>query len=293
MSNTALTWAFSQVTGSATAKLVLVTLADCMNDKTKQCNPSIKSLVEKTELSERTVHNQLSMLETSGFISIQKVFSETGKSRPNHYWLNMGATNAPIDKNMGASDDSMGASDDSMGAAVAPPLEPEKNQNKNQKERERVNARATPHDGFNKFWEAYPRKVSKNQALKVWAKINPDEHLQNEIMEGLQTAKTLDRRFHDDKYTPYPATWLNAEGWLDEHVQPADRMNQPALTGYSAGLQTKENPIATSVSHASRTSGYTSKTPSKFISKQVMVETNTISNLHDWLDTNSEVAIHG
>lgn len=74
-------------------------------------------------------------------------------------------------------------------------------------------------DGFEKFWKEYPKKKSIGDAEKAWQKINPGEHLIDEILSAVQRAKTSEDWSKDDgKYIPYPATWLNRKGWLDEYT---------------------------------------------------------------------------
>jgi hypothetical protein len=74
---------------------------------------------------------------------------------------------------------------------------------------------------FAQFWGAYPKKRSKGQAEKAWAKLSPSEQLTETILQAVGRAKTTDQWRRDDgQYIPYPATWLNARGWEDE-VSPA------------------------------------------------------------------------
>lgn len=90
------------------------------------------------------------------------------------------------------------------------------------KERKEGNARAAG-VGFAEFWIAYPRKVSKGQAEKAFAKLNPDEHLLGTILAAVQRAKTRDGwRKDGGQFIPYPASWLNARGWEDEDLMPSD-----------------------------------------------------------------------
>lgn len=73
---------------------------------------------------------------------------------------------------------------------------------------------------FDAFWKAYPRKNSKHQALKAFAKINPDEQLLAVIIAAIERAKTReDWQKENGQFIPYPATWLNAGGWKDEGLQ--------------------------------------------------------------------------
>lgn len=80
---------------------------------------------------------------------------------------------------------------------------------------------------FDNFWEAYPKKVSKGQAKRTWKKLNPTEQLLGKILTALERAKTSDQWVRDDgRFIPNPATWLNAEGWEDQHI-PAQARASP------------------------------------------------------------------
>ena len=72
---------------------------------------------------------------------------------------------------------------------------------------------------WDQFWARYPRRHRKAAAHKVWIKLGAEsnEELYLAIMVGLRkhiavwTTENRERRF-----IPYPRTWLNDEGWLDE-----------------------------------------------------------------------------
>lgn len=81
-------------------------------------------------------------------------------------------------------------------------------------------------NGFERFWEAYPRKKSKGQAERAWKSIGPDQVLIGRISSALDIAKTsVDWSRDGGRYIPYPATWLRARGWEDED-QPASSSPQ-------------------------------------------------------------------
>lgn len=89
-------------------------------------------------------------------------------------------------------------------------------------------------DAFEEFWSTYPRKIAKGAARKAWTKAIKDGHDPTVITAG--AARFADqRRGQDTKYTPHPATWLNAERWGDEP-------EQPALRAVSNGYQPWRNP---------------------------------------------------
>ena len=72
-------------------------------------------------------------------------------------------------------------------------------------------------DGFDYFWENYPKKVGKKEAQKSWNKIPHLEESFKKICAALQAHKDSEQWLKDNgKFIPYPATWLNQERWNDE-----------------------------------------------------------------------------
>jgi len=72
-------------------------------------------------------------------------------------------------------------------------------------------------DGFEEFWEAYPKKVNKKEAITSFkkAKFNSLDIL----ITAIENQKDSDQWKKDNgKYIPYPSTWLNKERWLDEET---------------------------------------------------------------------------
>lgn len=70
------------------------------------------------------------------------------------------------------------------------------------------------HARFERFYEAYPLKKSRGAAEKAFGRLRPDDALLDAMLEGLEKRKASGT-WVDPKYIPYPATWLNAQGWLD------------------------------------------------------------------------------
>jgi hypothetical protein len=74
---------------------------------------------------------------------------------------------------------------------------------------------------FDTFWREYPKKKSKGQARTAFNKALKKTDL-NTIMTALRALKeTKQWTKNGGEFVPYPATWLNAEGWEDE-VRSAD-----------------------------------------------------------------------
>ena len=61
---------------------------------------------------------------------------------------------------------------------------------------------------FEKFWKLYPKKVAKADALKAWNKATKTKTAER-LLE--LTKAYAEGKLPDDKYIPYPASWLNKE----------------------------------------------------------------------------------
>ena len=72
---------------------------------------------------------------------------------------------------------------------------------------------------FERFWAAYPRKQSKNTAMKAWSRLKKAHILPplEELLEKIEAqARSPDWQKNAGQYIPLPATWLNGHRWLDE-----------------------------------------------------------------------------
>lgn len=71
---------------------------------------------------------------------------------------------------------------------------------------------------FEIFYQAYPNKKNVKTARTRWEKMKVTPELFAAIMEGLERAKNSQEWGKDGgAYIPYPATWLNGEGWKNEY----------------------------------------------------------------------------
>lgn len=76
---------------------------------------------------------------------------------------------------------------------------------------------------FEKFYSEYPKKKSRGQAEKAFAKLKPNEQLVDQMILAIGKAKTSDDwKKENGQFIPHPATWLNATGWLDVVECPED-----------------------------------------------------------------------
>lgn len=83
---------------------------------------------------------------------------------------------------------------------------------------------------FEQFWAAYPRKASKPDAQRAWEKHKLDDKAEVIIADVKQRA-ARHSQWQDPQYIPYPATYLNAQGWHDDVVEA--KAKQSAHTGFA------------------------------------------------------------
>lgn len=98
------------------------------------------------------------------------------------------------------------------------------NININQNINQDINNTPTPPKGadvygerFDRFWEAYPKKIGKGDARKVFKKLKPSAQLTEHMISAISAQKRTDLWTREGgKYIPNPATWLRQERWEDE-----------------------------------------------------------------------------
>lgn len=106
---------------------------------------------------------------------------------------------------------------------------PEKRREEAEIERCSPSASMSADEGFVVFWEQYPRKVSKQDAAKAWAKLKPSGELLAAIMAAVSAQKVSPEWLKEDgRFVPHAATWLNGRRWEDESPAP---IQMAAVTG--------------------------------------------------------------
>jgi hypothetical protein len=86
------------------------------------------------------------------------------------------------------------------------------------------------------FWPAYPRKDDKGRARKAFLSVVKSKKATvDELVNGAMRY-AAEREGEDAKFTKQPATWLNAEAWLNERPPAAPRAtsSQPASRSHTA-----------------------------------------------------------
>lgn len=78
------------------------------------------------------------------------------------------------------------------------------------------------HAGFDDFWNCYPKKKAKADALKAWKK-NKCHAMAEEIIFDVCDRSEHDPSWADKQYVPNGATYLNGKRWEDEIIQQDNR----------------------------------------------------------------------
>ena len=70
-------------------------------------------------------------------------------------------------------------------------------------------------DDFSLFWENYPRKKAKGDAMKAW-KQTEEVRPPIEAILGAINRQEQSNQWQDKDFVPYPGTWLRRWSWDDE-----------------------------------------------------------------------------
>lgn len=76
---------------------------------------------------------------------------------------------------------------------------------------------------FDRMWEAYPRKVAKADARKAWQKLSSEDR-EAAIAALPAFCATIRGAKTEERYIPYPASWLNGRRFEDLSVASSPAM---------------------------------------------------------------------
>lgn len=248
-------WAHAPKTLSATARLVLLALADSANDNAV-CWPSVPGLADRVGTSERAVQRALGELDRTG--QIQR---EPRPGRNTLYRVTPDASVTPADMapvtpvspsgeagiTPPLTPASPGGEASVTRTVTQPSIQPSENR-QTSREVATLDIPAAADTGRNAydiglprfvdFWDAYPRKVGKAAARKAYRtainRAGPDA-----VVDGA-VRLSADPNLPEQQYIPHPATWLNRDGWDDEPMPNRGRPSPQISTGGSRALSTLE-----------------------------------------------------
>jgi hypothetical protein len=214
MSIEAVSLVLNQSKATGRAKLVLLGIANHLGDQGAW--PSISTLARYANASERSVKRDIQELIELGELKVEVQNAPTRTQyKTNLYWLTIGS---------GVTDSASGVTDwvsrgDSSGKSGVTPVGTQ-NIILTIKEPSMKQADID----FDNFWKLYPKKVAKADALKAWNKATKKKTA-GELLK--LTKAYAEGKLPEDKYIPYPASWLNKE--LYESVEVAKAKPLPKL----------------------------------------------------------------
>lgn len=200
---------------SPTEKLILIGIAN--HDGDGGAWPSRATLARYAECSDATVKRALRSLAAKGVIRVEQNAGGTATMRadrrPNLYHItldggssvNGGSSGAPT----GGHPRPDGGSSVTERGVIAVTPEPSL-----ELSTEPSTEPSTPHD-FDEFWELYPRRVAKADALKAWRQM-PQHERALAIVAIPHHIALWRAEGRGTRVVPYPATWLRRESWNDE-----------------------------------------------------------------------------
>jgi hypothetical protein len=202
----------SKATGRA--KLVLIGIANHLGDQGAW--PAISTLARYANASERSVKRDIQELVELGELRVELQNAPTRTQyKTNLYWLTIDS---------GVTDSASGVTTqvsrgDSLGKSGVTPVGTQ-NIILTIKEPSMKQADID----FDNFWKLYPKKVAKADALKAW-KVATKKKTADELLKLTQAY--AEGKLPEDKYIPYPASWLNKG--LYESVEVAEAKPLPKL----------------------------------------------------------------
>ena len=194
----------SRATGRA--KLVLLGIANHLGDHGAW--PSISTLARYANASERSVKRDIQELVELGELKVELQNAPTKTQyKTNLYWITIGS---------GVTDSASGVTDwvsrgDSSGKSGVTPVGTQ-----NIILTIKEPSLKSDLDSFDTFWNLYPKKVAKADALKAWKQVLKKKTADEMI--GLTKAYS-ESKLPDMTYIPYPASWLNKELYESVEIQ--------------------------------------------------------------------------
>lgn len=210
-------WVLTDPKIHASAKGLYALLCAFAGDK-GHAFPGTELLRHQLGLSKNTLHKYIKQLELSGVIKVEQV-RESGKFSRNTYSLLPQGFALTVSQNLG---------DHNLGAQKMGDQELDTNNNslKNNSSKSNSNTntssstddRSPYSESFEKWWEVYPRKVSKGRAWKIWKQDKLEKRV-DELIEKLHRQVAVQYSGVETQYIPHSSTYLSERRYDDEVEQ--------------------------------------------------------------------------
>lgn len=199
MSIEAVTWAFRQKLDDPTAKLVLLGIADKYNEDRGYAWPSMESLADMADCTQRTVSRKISMLEELGVIKTLRHPNQT-----NRYFLPDMTSCRP---------------DTGVHPDQTPSVLTERTSNVIRTIDNNSEQNITFKKDFDVFWKEVPRKVGKKGAMRAFKAACKETSAEKITESMIAFAADCKVKGTEQRFIPMPSSWLNAGRYDDEIVK--------------------------------------------------------------------------
>jgi hypothetical protein len=217
---------------------VAMRLLDHLNTSSKQCNPSYSTLAVATGLNRDTVITSVAALEAAGFLSVCRALepgepARKGQALPsNSFTFNFDRLSQSEKPTIGRRKilpprsekpttpvGNIGHTQSEFSGTGSRKSRPKTEKEETEKE-ETGKGSLIADDQFDRFWTQYPKRVDKASARKAFDRAMKRASFET-IIAGVHRY-AAERTDEDPKFTKHPATWLNADAWLND-AQPRHR----------------------------------------------------------------------
>jgi hypothetical protein len=201
------------------ARLLFAEITALCN-KEGYCWASNQYFADLYEVDKTTVSGWIGQLKTRGYITVQLEYKEGSKQILNRYIKING---------------------EGIGEMINTPLQndvyPIDQKTKvNTTVNTKTNITVNSIGDFDSFWRFYPRKAGKEAARKAWAKLRPDAHIMQLILDNVrERVEKGEWRKDNQSYILHASTYLNQKRWEDEVLdqQTQTRTNPESIKSVS------------------------------------------------------------
>lgn len=205
----------------ATSRIVVLhALATFTNEETHECYPSLETLMRHTGLSRNAIRAAFKDLEAYGWLTRRHRTARTTVYRINIDAITDANRRERKPKDYNAVEAPVEPVEETPAPAPAPavpaPVQAELIPAPAKKTKKKGDTTPALDGAFEEFYyHAYPRKMEPFKARRAFEKAVKNGADPREIIEGARrfAAATAAK---GKTYIPYPASWLNAGGWMNE-----------------------------------------------------------------------------
>ena len=201
------------------ARLLFAEITALCN-KEGYCWASNQYFADLYEVDKTTVSRWIGQLKTRGYITVQLEYKEGSKQILNRYIKINGE-----------------GMDEMINTPLQNDVYPIDQKTKvNTTVNTKTNITVNSIGDFDSFWTFYPRKAGKEAARKAWAKLRPDAHIMQLILDNVrERVEKGEWRKDNQSYILHASTYLNQKRWEDEVLdqQTQTRTDPESIKGVS------------------------------------------------------------